>query len=668
VTRNDPAAAAAGARALVLVTVRTVRVVAAMGAVAAVPAVPAPPIVVRAVLAALNVILPLMAAAQSAPPSQPAAPAQSASVSQPAALAQSAPPVRSAPPSQPMAASQPSLPITLDDLQRVVRLADLAWSPDGQQLVLTSTPDLGDAIRTGSDLWLLRPGQGLRRLTNDAQPDRGGSWNSSGTHLAFASRRGGDGSEQGWLWDSHDGALHPLAKVEGGLLTSPVWAADGSALAAIAVQRPTPTAPPGPAARPGRAGAAFGRVVLLAPGGQSVAPVKEAAPAVGLAWAPHGKVLALVARGPQPDTEQRSPLRVGIQLLDLSANPPAVRWMDAAGAGSLFQESPVWSPDGTQIAARVALDGGSSDGTSSSASPTTGDSHSGDPASNSPPCGACELRMWDVASGASRLVSLPLTDVFGPPVWLPDGKALVLPAREGMRVHLAQLRVADTLAVRWLTSSLEQAGDLQRPGAVAVAPDGKRLAYVRSTPRTPDEILLLDLPAGDGQRVTSFHVELLRKGLASVEAIELPPPAGPRAALLIYPPSAVAPKPPWPLVILTDDPHGPQPSARFDAVAQLAAGTGALVLRARWPVDTVRAAAAMREAVGELVDRNMANGKPPCLLGPPSVTEGLVRVWEGPSGAPSPSGPSTVAFAGSDDRSRAALERLVTALRGSAAR
>lgn len=537
---------------------------------------------------------------------------------------------RAAQPAPRPAAAAP--PLTLQDLQDVVRLADLAWARDGASLAFTVTPLLSGPSRTGSDVWLVEPGRAARALTRDAEPDRAGDFNPSGTHLSLASRRDGDAVEQGWLWDRHDGALRPLAKIEGGLLTPPSWAPDASSLAAIAR-----SSAPGSSA-----GAVDGAIWLLEPGGGKARAVEGAPAASALAWSPTANVLAVVAGDADRDADGDG--RRGLALLQFEGVRARVRFLPSPPRGDVVAEPPVWSPRGTHIAARVSL---------------SADRH--------------ELRVWDVAAKTMRVVSLPLHDRFGPPVWSSEGASLLVPLRDGLRVHVAELRIAgnggggllasdDSLAVRPLTSGLECAGRLELPRALAVSGDGRQVAFVRASPRSPDEIFLLAEP--QPRKLTAFHTQLLRKGLGSVEAATLPAPAGPRPALLTYPAAAVAPEAPWPVLIVADGDRGgaaaTASTAAFDPTGQLASSAGYLVLRAEWPAEATACADTAAAALAELRRRGLATGAPARWVGSDSRVRELVRAGKIPA--------DSLAFPMTESLDRRTLERWWLWLRAAAER
>ena len=537
------------------------------------------------------------------------------------------PPTAAAPTTpSPRAAPQP--PVTLQDLQDVLELGDLVWAPDGKGLAFTATPLLAGPSRTGSDVWWVEPGRGTRAITRDAEPDRTGDFNASGTHLSLSSRRGGDTTVQGWLWDRHDSALHPLAKVEGGLMGPPSWASDASELAAIA--RPHGTA--------GGAVGDAGTVVLLDPGGVGVRALSAAPLTAALAWSPRSKALATVARSERG--------RRALALVELDNEPPRVRWFPMPAQGALCAEPPVWSPDASTIAARVEL---------------------------AP--GHYELRVWDVGSGEARVVSLPLTERFGPAVWAADGLRLLLPLRDGLRVHVAELRVQSAQvdeavpdsaasaaperpAFRNISEGLECAGGLERARRLAAARTGDRVAFVKATPRGPDEIFLLESGEPQARKLTAFHVPVLRKGLGSVEAAQLPTPVGPRPVLLTYPPASVAPRSPWPVLLMVDAGPGAPLTAGFDAASQLAAAAGYLVVRAEWPAVPLASADAMDAALAEFRRRGLASPAAARWAGPPARVQQLVHAARIPA--------DSFAFPDAAAVDRRALERWLVWLRGAA--
>jgi len=143
------------------------------------------------------------------------------------------------------------------------------------------------------------------------------------------------------------------------------------------------------------------------------------------------------------------------------------------------EASPVWSPDGRQIAfVRIARD--------SAAIYTV------------PSFGGQERKLVDLR-GPVRLSDFSLVPVLS---WSPDGQSLVYAgtASTGIRARIVRLSLA-TLGVAPLTSPPEESlGDL----SPEVSPDGRQLAFVRSGTRSWGnlDVWVQSLTGGEARRLT----------------------------------------------------------------------------------------------------------------------------------------------------------------------
>ncbi len=102
-----------------------------------------------------------------------------------------------------------------------MRLAHPSVSPDNEWLVAFDQAQFENLVVLRTD------GSGLRRLTSGTFRDRGPSWSSDGTSIAFGSNRGGD--YQIWRISVDGSNLAPLVRHPTGAY-SPEWAPDGKRL------------------------------------------------------------------------------------------------------------------------------------------------------------------------------------------------------------------------------------------------------------------------------------------------------------------------------------------------------------------------------------------------------------------------------------------------------
>ena len=262
--------------------------------------------------------------------------------------------------------------------QRVTGITHPTVSPDGTGVAFTA---LGD-------LWLM-PVEGSavpRRLTNDAAVDTDAAWSPDGRSIAFASDRGG--SMEIWIAESRSGAARQLTH-NGATPTEPSWSPDGSRIAFVDADGEVHVAE----VKSGATGKVHDR--LNEPGRPS--------------WSPDGTAL-VVSSLKVYSTRFREGTN---QVLRISLDGAPDRWFEPAPHKSIGMREdygPVWSPDGSQMAAIV-------DGL---------------------------LAVWPVARdgsplGPPRPVS---TDHAGSPSWTADSRRLLYQTDSGFKlVDVAARRV-----------------------------------------------------------------------------------------------------------------------------------------------------------------------------------------------------------------------------------
>ena len=196
-----------------------------------------------------------------------------------------------------------------------------AISPDGGQIAFVA---LGD-------LWLMPVTGTPRRITNDRFVEMDPAWSPDGKRLVYSSDRAG--SMDLWLRDVATGSERRLTTLPGAE-TRASWSPDGRRVAflhdtdeldIVDVDAPDGTAP-------------VSRRVEHEPGGPS--------------WSPDGKWIVLSSLKPS-STRFREGTN---QVLRIGVNGEPDQWFDPAphkSIGMRGDTGPVWSPNGTQMAAIV---------------------------------------------------------------------------------------------------------------------------------------------------------------------------------------------------------------------------------------------------------------------------------------------------------------------------
>lgn len=122
------------------------------------------------------------------------------------------------------AAQQPKHLLTAETLAHLVRVGEVALSPDGTQVLYSArTTDLA-ADRSSAQIHLLRLGDGSDRVVTDAGSNHAPMWSADGKSFAFVSNR--SGAAQIWV-QPLDGAARQVSDHAGGV-ANVQWSPDGS--------------------------------------------------------------------------------------------------------------------------------------------------------------------------------------------------------------------------------------------------------------------------------------------------------------------------------------------------------------------------------------------------------------------------------------------------------
>jgi len=194
-----------------------------------------------------------------------------------------------------------------------------AVSPDGTRVAFAA---LGD-------LWLMPVGGAAQRLTHDAALDTDPAWSPDGRSLAFSSDR--DGVMNLWIRDVQSGADRQLTRLKAAAMQAS-WSPDGSR---IAFSDPE------------------GQIQIVDIQSGAVTRAHEHLNEAGRAsWSPDGRAL-VVSSLKVYSTRFREGTN---QVLRVSLDGQPDRWFDPMPHKSIGMREdygPVWSPDGTQMAAIV---------------------------------------------------------------------------------------------------------------------------------------------------------------------------------------------------------------------------------------------------------------------------------------------------------------------------
>jgi dipeptidyl aminopeptidase/acylaminoacyl peptidase len=438
-------------------------------------------------------------------------------------------------------------PFALDDVYRVVSLSSPQLSPDGTRaLVVVRTAD------REHDRWVRRldsveVASGARRtvalsVAHFSAPH----WSPSGDRIAFLS----DGAV--WIADA-DGAGATRVTAATHDVVQFAWRPDGKALAIVAID------PARPAAGDRRYldGYEVGNDAALARGPQRPAHLwlqpldggaeRVLAPQTGsvasgdaestLSWSPDGATLAYLHA---PTNVANDAVGARIRLIDVAGG----RDRPLPGPAD-HERDPLFSPDGSRLAYSYSA----------------GDDQ----------LHPVELFVTPPAGGAARNVSRAVDRAVRDVAWQPASSTLWFTATSGTSNVL--FRSADAgppRAVDLGTLSISSGLD----GAIAA--DGT-IAFVAQAAQRPDELYVL-APGSAPRRLTGYNDELAARAPASATRITYPTSVGVDGDAVLTKPPAFRRGTKYPLVVVIHGGPTSASTATFDALDQLLAARGWLVL------------------------------------------------------------------------------------------
>jgi Tol biopolymer transport system component/imidazolonepropionase-like amidohydrolase len=219
--------------------------------------------------------------------------------------------------------------LSLTGTQTARGLMHPAVSPDGAHVVFAALGDLWLAPTTSGEVT-------PTRLTQDAFLDTDPAWSPDGASIAFASDR--DGSMDVWLHDRPSGGARKIASRG----MAPSWSPDGQRLAFLDPESQL-------------------QIVDLATGRVRLAHERLNEPGRP-SWSPDGRAIVMSVLRPYSTRFREGTNQVLYVSVDDGASSvgagvkPETRWFNPVPHKSIGMREdygPVWSPDGTQMAAII---------------------------------------------------------------------------------------------------------------------------------------------------------------------------------------------------------------------------------------------------------------------------------------------------------------------------
>ena len=450
----------------------------------------------------------------------------------------------------------------LDDLSRVVRLADPQITPDGRLIaVVVSRANLADD-RWDPELAIVDTASGgMRQVTFDRRGVGYPRWSPNGDRLAFIATvdTDKDAHPQIFVMSMSGGEAQRMTNTPEGVQQF-AWSPDGSTIAfataderakrngaekfndsfelgnddVFTTEAATPThvwLVPGAGGTPRRLTSGSWSMPVSFPPGSPSSP---------LSWSPDGKTIA-IAKVSSPHSGD-SP-ESAVVLVDTATGN-----IRPLTGGTKFEGYPTFSPDGAQVAYWYSRDGD--------------------------PNNVNDIHVAPAAGGAGRNLTRPIDRNLFRSIWMPDGKALLVGGNDGTRVSL------------WVQPIEGSARRLDTGGAsiasafwvdANVGKDGA-IAFVASDPHRPAELYYMTSAASPPKRLTDLNHEIAGIELGRVETIEWQSDGFTHNGVLTYPPNFVAGRK-YPLVLVI---HGGPAAASlesFSAQAQLMAAHGWVIFQ-----------------------------------------------------------------------------------------
>jgi dipeptidyl aminopeptidase/acylaminoacyl peptidase len=394
--------------------------------------------------------------------------------------------------------------MTFEDVMALKSVSDPQLSPDGRWIAyVVATPDTIENAVT-SAIWLVRADGGApsRKLTSGKKRDTAPRWSPDGERLSFISTR----EDRAQLWSIDPTGGEPERMVEtrnavGGYS----WSPDGKRIAFLAPRAPTAEEERKQKARDDAivvdTNFAFPRVHIIDLGTKKVRelPLGDIA-ASDADWSPDSRQLAVTV-SPTPKADDGSRSDIWIVAADSGAAAPRKL---AAGPGP--DNSPAWSPDGTQIAYMTRAEAGA--------------------------IGSQRMVVVAAAGGAVRTLVEPRTYTMNGARWSSDGRTLHFTASTGTTTTVFAVSSAggDARAIA--------GGDAVISGAT-VSASGTTLVAVKSDLSAPSDVAVATLTTrgvAAFRKITDHNPQVRQFALGRGEVLKWKGPGGlPIEGVLIYP-------------------------------------------------------------------------------------------------------------------------------------
>ncbi|RAJ95883.1 dipeptidyl aminopeptidase/acylaminoacyl peptidase [Larkinella arboricola] len=443
-------------------------------------------------------------------------------------------------------------PMQPSDILRLQNIADPQVSPDGAWVAYTLSSVDKEKDKRNTDLWMISwDGKESVQLTSGPESESSPRWSPDGRYLSFVATRNGDKDSQLWLLDRRGGEGKKITELKGEL-EEYEWAPNGKTLALVIRDKDysdsaktkvrTPYVIDRYHFKEDRKGYLDRRAAHLylfnvetrKLDTLTTGTFDETSPV----WSPDSKQIAFVSnRTADPDKNENTDLFV------IDARPKATAKQLTNWAG--YDRSPVWSPDGSQIAYLR----------STASSPFI---------MYDQPI----LTVIPATGGEPKLLSVTLDRPVRNPRWAPDGKTIAVLVDDDRRTYVG--------AYDLISGKLDKlaGGDCAYAGLESNPKGG--WATLMSKPQLPAEIYVVE--NGNARRLTTiqdaFVAPLL---LANVEGFTSRSKDGTQVSNMLFRPAHVPAGQKLPTILFIHGGPVGQDNFGFDLSRQLLAGGGYVV-------------------------------------------------------------------------------------------